>query len=71
MKSLLVLFVSTLFLLTTLDASAQKRKSYKPKTVHVRSYTTKKGKHVRSYKRSKPSSLILYTEAIISRRKAA
>ncbi len=32
-----------------------KSKSYKPKTVRVKSYTTKKGKHVKSHYRSKPS----------------
>lgn len=35
--------------------TSHKSKSYKPKTVRVKSYTTKKGKHVRSHYRSKPS----------------
>jgi|GEM_PF-4156642 len=37
------------------NAIAQKSKSHKPKTVKVKSYTTKKGKTVRSHYRSKPS----------------
>jgi hypothetical protein len=48
--SLLVAFTLSLFSLTV---SAQKRKSYKAKTVHVKGYTKKNGTHVRGYYRSR------------------
>lgn len=35
--------------------SSYKTKSAKPKTVRVKSHTTKKGKHVKSHYRSKPT----------------
>lgn len=57
MNKIILTFLLTAFILCfiQLDTVAQKSKSYKPKTVKVRSYTTKKGKTVRSYYRSKPS----------------
>ena len=47
----LLLFMAILFAPSLCHA----QKSYKPKTVHVRSYTTKSGKTVRSHWRSKPT----------------
>lgn len=57
MKKFLFAFFLTVFTIcfTPSITIAQKSKSYKPKTVRVKSYTTKKGKSVRSYYRSKPS----------------
>lgn len=60
MKKLLIFFTFLCCLIGSPHLiSAEKKKSYKPKTVHVRSYTTKKGKHVRSHKRSKPTTYII------------
>ena len=77
-KKLLPVFITVItFLLFSFPVNAQKKtyksksSSYKPKTtpakpktVHVRSYTTKKGKYVRSHYRSKPTrkktSFIIY-----------
>jgi hypothetical protein len=53
------------FGLFSLNAEAQKRKSNKPKTVHVKSYKTKKGKKVKAYKRSKPSKRTYYLPEFI------
>lgn len=57
MKRIISIFLLVFFTVcfSNNDAIAQKSKSYKPKTVKVKSYTTKKGKTVRSYYRSKPS----------------
>jgi hypothetical protein len=52
-------FLCCLFFISN-TADAQKRKSSKAKTVRVKNYTTKKGKHVKSYKRSKPSKRHTY-----------
>jgi hypothetical protein len=69
MKKLLIAFTFLCFLLTLFQvATAQKRKTYKPKTVHVNSYNTKKGKHVRSYKRSKPSAKHTYIIPMVKER---
>lgn len=56
MKKIIIVLLM-LFAFATLSQSAfsQKRKSSKAKTVRVKSYTTKKGKHVKSHYRSKPS----------------
>lgn len=56
----LILIASLFFLFAVIPSisNAQKRVSsgaYRPKTVHVRAYTTKRGTHVRSYYRSRPS----------------
>jgi hypothetical protein len=53
----LVFAVLAIFLLTAAPADAKKRSgggTYRPKTVHVKSYTTKKGVRVDSHKRSTP-----------------
>jgi hypothetical protein len=55
---LLLLFFASIFFFNT-EVAAQKRSS-KPKTVKVKSYTTKKGKHVRSHYRSKPKRKSAY-----------
>jgi hypothetical protein len=47
------------FILAPAVSEAQRKtsssKSYRPKTVKVRGYVTKKGKYVRPHKRSKPT----------------
>jgi hypothetical protein len=56
------------------SSSKSYKKSYKPKTVRVKSYTTKKGKHVKSYRRSKPSKrrhAYILIEAVEPKRIAA
>lgn len=53
----LVIAVLAMFLLSTMPAEAKKRSgggTYRPKTVAVKSYTTKKGVRVESHKRSSP-----------------
>ncbi len=54
-KILLMVIAFAIALFTFQSTSAQSRKGYKPKTVHVKSYRTKSGKQVRSHYRSKPS----------------
>lgn len=54
-KIIIAILLAAGLFFTPSDVFSQKRKSSKPKTVHVRSYTTKKGKYVRSHYRSKPS----------------
>jgi hypothetical protein len=59
MKKLLTIFAVILFTLTaSLKVNAQKSRS-----VHVKSYTTKKGKHVNSHYRSRPSRHKKYSYA--------
>lgn len=65
-----ILFLITMIAFFALTGSAQKRKSYKPKTQHVRGYTTKKGKRVSSYKRSRKSSYYIMP-LMYNRRKIA
>jgi hypothetical protein len=85
MKKALMFFclLGIVFLLPATQGFGQHKKSYKPKTVKVRSYTTKKGKYVRSYYRSKPSRrrtsalfhsgrpLVLHNRTPMHRNKAA
>lgn len=58
MKKLLLLLTLMGFLAFVPSISFAQRKSgtksSKPKAVHVKSYTTKTGKHVKSHYRSKP-----------------
>ncbi|MEP7376075.1 MAG: hypothetical protein ABI675_21950 [Chitinophagaceae bacterium] len=54
-KLMIVLTCLFLFVGLSQTAMAQKKRSYKAKTVRVKSYNTRKGKRVQSYKRSKPS----------------
>lgn len=51
MKKLLIILLSTFLMFPAISSDA---KPGKPKTVHVKSYKTKKGKTVKEHKRSKP-----------------
>lgn len=53
MKAIIYLLMTGLILLFS-SFNALEAQTKRPKTVHLKSYTTKKGKHVTSYKRSTP-----------------